>query len=291
MIINNSYRHDLCPLCHSKIIHKVGDIQYRQPVTFSTHEITLAHTPELYICHSCGSWFTQNIIPERVAYKMYSEGKSCKKWPKETIFEEIKSANITKTIDKFISPGKKIIDIGCNTGILLDYAKNKGCITTGIEPSKASQYVLRKKGHNVYDSLEEVNETYDVVTAFDLIEHLYDITSFINNALKLMTDNGVLILLTGDITSISANLAKSDWWYLKAPEHIAFPSINFISKMDGIKIRSTHSTYASIGYKRPLHSIAYIYLKNLFRGKKYDGLPPLGPDHILLVCEKNISCK
>jgi hypothetical protein len=47
--------------------------------------------------------------------------------------------------------GKKVLDIGCNDGSLLDFFKAKGCVTLGIEPTGAYMDA-QKNGHHVYNT-------------------------------------------------------------------------------------------------------------------------------------------
>ncbi len=286
MRVDNNYRWSNCPLCGSTEIVAVGKINYRTPTMFSTIAVELEETPELHKCHACDSWFSQNIICENTAFEMYGLGESCNKWPRNNAFADDKSANIIRRLDQYCRAGDRILDIGCNTGILLDYARTKGCITAGVEPSLASQDILSKKGHAAFSSIENIAGKYDVVTAFDLVEHIYDLSSFFEAVKKLLVNGGVLLLLTGDIHSLSARLTKNDWWYLKAPEHIVFPSRSFLSSIDGLELVSVDETYASKGYDRSLFlGLIQVIRKNLFLGG-YDGLPSLGPDHMLVTLRK-----
>lgn len=282
----NKFTWNSCPLCGSNLIHSLGDISYRLPIMFSTNAIELERTPELNECKGCKSWFTQNIICEDAAYEMYRQGESSRKWPRNVIFEDEKHPNITRRLSKYFIKGKKVLDIGCNTGILLDFAYKKGCFTAGVEPSLASIDVLQKKGHVVFPSIQSVTEKYDVITAFDLVEHLYDLPSFFKMVENLLNDNGVFILLTGDICSLSARLTKKCWWYIKAPEHIVFPSRGFLKNIKVLKFVSIDSTYASVGYDFPVIRRITQYILLLLYRRRYEGLPSLGPDHMLVTLKK-----
>lgn len=253
---------------------------------FSTHAVRLNKKPLLFKCRNCKSRFTQNIIPETKASKLYLTGESDIKWPQLTKFNEMKSANIINRLNQYFIFEKKIIDIGCNSGALLDYARSMGCKTTGVEPSKSSQNILTQKGHLFFDSIYSVKGQYHVITAFDLVEHLYDIPTFIDYISNFLVKNGALIFLTGNINSLSARLAGRHWWYLKAPEHITFPSIEYFQSLSTFKLISIDQTYASKGYKRSfLFGIAQFIRKATFYGG-YDGLSSLGPDHMLVVMRK-----
>jgi len=276
-------------MCGSNEISKIGDIDYRTPVMFSTYLIHLDKVPELFECIKCWSWFSQNIISHKTAIKYYSEGQSCNKWPRSVTFVEEKSAELINQLNRYLSKDKKVLDIGCNTGILLDHARNKGCITVGVEPSSASREILMAKGHTAYSSLEEVEGKYDVITAFDLVEHLYDLPGFFVTVNNLLVDSGIFILLTGDISSRSARISREKWWYLKAPEHIIFPSKHFLAGINFFELVSIVETYASKAYDRSIIVGIVQYFRKAFFLEGYDGLPSLGPDHLLATFRKTMK--
>lgn len=282
----NPFQWDVCPLCGGGNVHEIGPIAYRQPIRFSTREIALAYTPMLFECDGCDSWFTQRIIPQATAFSLYETGASSEKWANTPAFTEGKSRNIVDRLKQHITTGKKVLDVGANTGELLDHARALGAETTGVEPSEASRKILSNKGHQNFRRLEDVGGTFDVITAFDLLEHLYDVPDFLRRVHQLLAPEGVLILLTGDRRCLSAEKSRQNWWYLKAPEHIVFPSENYLSSVPGFQLLTKDSTYASVGYEcaKIVQWIQFVR-KSIFKDG-YDGLPSLGPDHMLLSLKK-----
>lgn len=278
----NTFQWTACPLCGGNKIDQIGAIDYRKPILFSTQEIELERTPLLFECRKCESWFTQNIVPQELAFAMYQSGASSEKWADTPPVSEGKSANIIARLDEHIDAGMTVLDVGANTGELLDHARSRGAVTFGVEPSEASREVLLRKGHQVFSHLNEVTGTFDVVTAFDLVEHHYDIPEFMGWVRDRLKPGGMFILLTGDNHSLSARLSRQRWWYLKAPEHIVFPSETYLARTEGFRLISKDSTFASRGYEKGkvMQYLQYVR-KNLFMGG-YDGLPSLGPDHMLL---------
>jgi SAM-dependent methyltransferase len=288
-IIENTIQHDRCPLCGNHEIKSLGEILYQKPVYFSTTPVELANNAVLYKCDACMSGFIQGSIPEQIAMSLYAGGASNDRW-KAIPFRNAKTPDILNALSKVFSPGSHVLDVGCNTGELLDFAKENGCITFGNEPSLESQKVLLSKGHKVCPRLAEVEDgSMDVITAFDLIEHLYDVPGFLALCKSKLSKNGRMVILTGDINSQSARWAGNNWWYLKYPEHVVFPAPRFYER-NGFLLEELLATYASVGFKKPLFAAFIVLAKSKIgalvkRRKKssYIGLPSWGPDHYLAI--------
>lgn len=284
-LILNNISHETCPLCRSDRINYIGMLNYSPNIYFSTNEISLEYKPELWICKNCESQFIQNTIPFEISMNLYSQGLSSKRWS-QVPFVQDKSKEVIKLLREIFHKNNKVLDIGCNTGELLDFAKSNGCKTYGVEPSESSRKISEEKKHICFSSILDINETFDVITAFDLVEHLNDVPFFLDFCRSKLTKNGSLIIQTGDISSLSARLTESKWWYLQYPEHIIFPSKKFYKLFSGLNIRNWIPTYASVGYRKSILKIiaGFIFYKLV---NKYNGLPSLGQDHVLIVLTKS----
>ncbi|MDF1584667.1 MAG: class I SAM-dependent methyltransferase [Methyloprofundus sp.] len=291
MKVNNNEYVAICPCCNSKYLKSLGVINYPEDNFFSTTSVRLEKLSFLMKCGFCKSKFVRNRIPEKVAYNLYKNSSSNKRWSNEEPVGQTKNVEIIYTLMAFFSENKKVVDVGCNTGLLLDLAKKNGSKTIGIELSDESKKILLSKGHEVFESLDSINDSsVDVITAFDLVEHLYDVNGFIENCYTKLVKGGVLIILTGNPTCLSSKLTGSGWWYSSYPEHVVFPSKHYYNSLKGFKLFSYLNTYASQGYKVSKRQIFLFIIKSLLKSIinkfQYNGLPSLGPDHHLVVLKK-----
>lgn len=289
--INNNGRYEVCPVCKSEQIGLKYNLHYANPLFYSTKQITLTQQPELYSCLNCESCFTQNFIPEEISYTLYADSNSIERWEAKDFVAD-KTPKTLAILNKYIYEGKSVLDIGCNYALFLDFAKSLGATTSGVEYSKASAKVITQKGHQYFESFNQVNQTYDVITAFDLIEHVYDLDAFFANAERCLNNKGFLIIFTGDPDCLGHTLAKQNWWYTNFPEHVKFISGKYYSKLiSGFNLEQSINVFNNKNFKNLNYSFwDVLTLKKLFFKRKnqlpYNGLPSLLPDHHLVVLRK-----
>jgi 2-polyprenyl-3-methyl-5-hydroxy-6-metoxy-1,4-benzoquinol methylase len=281
-IIQNDVWNFFCPLCKKDSIFRLGKINSDNPTYYSTNHIKLSKVPELWKCKDCGSSFVQNMVSLEDSIRLYSQGSSEEIWTKEP-FEKSRTLTTIKKIDSLISSGMRVLDFGCGSGNFLDFIKSKGCITSGVEYSYSSLDQVIQNGHAGFSKLDDVHGTFDIITAFDVIEHLYDVPSFLETCKQKLAPNGHIILLTGNISSLQSKISSSKWWYAKFPDHIVFPSINYFKKYSGLEIVNWinvyHAPYAQNNF---LIAAIKVLIKFIQEGV-YIGHPSLAPDHLLII--------
>jgi hypothetical protein len=270
--INNNIWTDICPCCGSTSLSKIGDIKYSKNTTYSSTQVKLTQVPELWSCDQCKSWFTQNRVPESDSVALYSLGSS---WSSES-FTRSKTQETVDLIESLIKPGCKMLDIGCANGSMLDHAKQRGAITSGLEYSRANLDELKRKQH--------------IITAFDIVEHLYDLESFFDSCLNHLSNDGLLVLLTGDISSSSAKKIENMWWYVRHLEHILFPSMEYFKSLNNFQLTTIVKTYPT---KFNTDSSVLKIMKSikgkaisLIKGNLFPS-PFIPPDHIIIVLKNN----
>lgn len=290
-IIDNSYRVNNCPFCNSERIRKTGDLKYSGRTEFSTHFIDLSYTPQLFKCKNCNSSFTQNVIPPKVAEDLYGKGEGSKRWSPKN-FREDKTTIVQVCLDRYLlQENTKVLDVGCNTGEFLDYAKLKGAQTYGLEICEESCVIVGQKGHVAFRNSMEINQTFDVITAFDVVEHLYDPNGFISFLLGILNEKGFLIILTGNPESIPAKFSRRNWWYYNYPEHVIFPNPSYFKNLPGFDLIGNLKVYASKAHEEgSLLAKSKATIRNILSGK-YAGQPVLLPDHQLVILQKKSYSK
>lgn len=124
-----------------------------------------------------------------------------------------------------------LLDVGCSTGLFLDRARQAGFAVKGIEFSAdsaafaQSRFGLTVERGSIHDSGDAAG-SYDVLTMFDVIEHVPDPLADMAAALRLIKPGGWFVLSTPNIDGLfpraSYPLAKTlDYWpHPEPPYHL-----------------------------------------------------------------------
>lgn len=113
--------------------------------------------------------------------------------------------------------GLRIVDIGCGGGILCEPLARLGAAVVGADPSDdtirvAQDHAIRSGLRVDYrcttaEALAEAAETFDIVLAMEVVEHVTDIRLFIATAARLVRPGGLLFVATLNRTLKSFALA------------------------------------------------------------------------------------
>ncbi len=125
-----------------------------------------------------------------------------------------------QAMEKHTGPGngRSLLDIGAYIGVFVETAVAAGWDAWGVEPSAWAAAEAQKRGLNVIRGTQNAPELdgrqFNVVTMWDVIEHVDDPAGEIGKAYQLLQPGGWLILHTMDVDSLAARLMGSRWPWL-----------------------------------------------------------------------------
>jgi 2-polyprenyl-3-methyl-5-hydroxy-6-metoxy-1,4-benzoquinol methylase len=151
--------------------------------------------------------------------------------------------NIRKTfarrlrkLEAYIQTGR-VLDVGCAAGFFLSEAQKRGWQAEGLDVSSfAVEYARTQFGLDVrqgsFTDLDYPAGRYDLVTLWDVIEHVPDPKAYVQKAARLLRPGGVIALATPDVDSIPARLTGKRWvGYKLSEEHIYYFSARTLTHM------------------------------------------------------------
>ena len=125
-----------------------------------------------------------------------------------------------KPLERLTGPpdGRPLLDVGAYTGVFVDIAARHGWDAWGLEPSRWAVEQARARGLQMVpgtlDTADLPTTHYDVVTMWDVIEHLTDPRSALEKAHHLLKPGGLLVVHTIDIESVFARVLGPRWPWL-----------------------------------------------------------------------------
>jgi SAM-dependent methyltransferase len=225
-----------------------------------------------------------NAIPPDKALDLYRRGSSGERWTTEK-FEGTVDRSTLKALADVLTPGKKVLDIGSGASDFLGFARGQGCQTFAFEPSRESIEVQRERGHEIVLGLDDSALTFDLITLFDVVEHLYDPRAMFAKLQALLASGGRIAVLTGDPQSLPARFVGAKWWYVQYPEHVSVPTVRAMKHLPGLVVTKKFGTFAKAAYRMPVKE-AWRIARNRYRAGRYDGLPSIVSDHQLVFLKK-----
>ena len=164
----------------------------------------------------------------------------------------------------------KALDIGCYDGTITKLIKDKivNCDMYGIDYSNNTEKLVKEKGINfkkvdLNKGIDFPDNTFDIIFAGEIIEHIYDTDLFIREVKRVLKPNGKFIITTPNVVSfgrrimhlfgIGAFMEASLTYPIKplAAGHIRFYThkllIDFMKYNKFYLIKSTSDTVNLIG--------------------------------------------
>ena len=111
---------------------------------------------------------------------------------------------------------RRVLDIGCATGRLLEHLRERGWESAGVEISAPqAEYCRQKRNLDVRSVPLAENRfpsgTFDVVHASHLIEHLNDPAGLVRETARILAPEGRFFVTTPNIAGFQARLFKGRW--------------------------------------------------------------------------------
>lgn len=173
----------------------------------------------IWTCRACGS----GILRPRPSFETLSQLHGNEEYFEHPYFQERRelTPQMRATYDHRIEwirafaplAGGRILDVGCDTGTFLAYMQSQaGAVGTGVDISPFAVEAGRRRGLDLrLGTLESVGfpeAGFDVVCAFDLVEHVSDPRAFLREACRILKPGGILVIETPNYAGLVYRLGR-----------------------------------------------------------------------------------
>ncbi len=267
-----------CELCSSKSY----EILYKSTIEgrysnrgYKISDANYNKHPQVARCKNCGLVYTN---PRDKKILTYYRKLSDREYQKEAEGRTIAFKRVFRNIEKY-KKTRRLLDIGCATGLFLNVAKKFGWEVYGVEPSKwGVDFAKKEYGLDIFNgTLEEAKfqeRFFDVISLLDVLEHVTHPKSLLKRVFSLLKKDGLLCIVTPNIESFIAKLLKEKWWHVRQA-HLFYFSLKTLQNLlsqtgfKAVEIRSYKWTFnfhywaTRLEHFSPLLYKIYVFLKNL----------------------------
>jgi len=252
-----------CICCQNESLNCILDLKY-QPLANDFHfkNVTSHNYPlKLMNCTKCNHCQLSHAVNPEILFKNYKYVSGTSKTGHKFFKDN------AELIQHFNNNKKgKILDIACNDGTQLDYFKELGWETYGVDPAENLCPIAKEKGHFVIcrfwdDKCVEELPIMDVITAQNVFAHTATASdSFLLNCKKIMDENSSLYIQTSQRDMIING--EFDTIY---HEHISFfntKSMKILVERCGLELNRV--------LENEIHGRSYIFEIKLKKTNEYN---------------------
>lgn len=202
------------------------------------------------ICKECGLIFL-NPQHSPKDYATYYSGLNVKAFDEKQILEVMKNPTNTRTeirdfllkhIDILEFSGKpKLLDVGCGKGIFLHLMRQEGFDVEGLDPGSAeTDFIEREldiRVHNgIFNDHTIPDESYDVVSAMGVVEHVNDPKEFLDVLWKLLKPGGYLLLTTPSVWHMDLRHGPESYFKFVHTYYYSVKTLASLMRQEGFDI-------------------------------------------------------
>ena len=241
---NKTNEISLCEVCGSDNLTPVLDLGLHPMcddlVEVGDNRVCNEYLIDILFCEQCLTAHQHFQVPKKDLF------------PKDYHYRSRFTADVLKGMEQLVDKcqeefgnlnHKLVLDIGCNDGSLLDFFKDYGCDTIGVEPTMAYLDAYNK-GHSIFNGYltEELSNKIvskkgkpDLIVFTNVFAHIEDLKSVLNS-LKVLMKNETVIVIENHYLGSVLEKNQFDTFYHEHPRTYSFTSFDYIARDLGINI-------------------------------------------------------
>jgi SAM-dependent methyltransferase len=203
-----------------------------------------------HVLCDCGMVYVPELLKSEHLNLVYSGGEHEREThdgfraePRRTFICEIYKAGLD-LIEKTAPGNRECLDVGCSSGLFMEYANERGYATEGIEPSDYAVEYGRKLGLNItksYFTAETMGDRkFSLVTLWDVLEHCDDPKVILRDIHKVLDTEGAVFIQVPNVAGIAPRMLRERCNMFNGYAHINLFNPETLRKL-----------LMDVGYKEP----------------------------------------
>lgn len=211
---------DQCPVCKNK--------QFDNYMICDDYSVS-GESFALVKCQNCELVFTNPRPEQHNLYKYYKSDQYISHTNKANslinlLYKLVRQYTLkhkSKLIRELNSGVGEVLDYGCGTGDFIKVASENDWQAFGYEPDEdAKKIAIQNNPELIKDSLKNVPNDLDVITAWHVVEHISDLTNTLQSLSKKLKKNGHFVIAVPNHKSHDAEHYGQQWAAYDVPRHL-----------------------------------------------------------------------
>ena len=190
-----------------------------------------------YRCADCTFVFSEPTTNANFQTKLEDYEEAYIGYLQDSVEDPNNFASLVAWMSQFRTiEGVRVLDIGCGSGKFVRYLRHRAIEAYGVEPSHVLYEHFLSEDDIFFNltvdgfRIKFPHDKFDIVTAFDVIEHVDEPVPFVENISQMLKPQGLCFVSTLDVASVPARVLGKRWHFYNK-YHMSYWSRDTLAKL------------------------------------------------------------